>query len=222
MSLRRNPPGGLYYDEILNALARTAWALAWADWAEENGESLSGLDIVDAAPATPASAMEWGRAVLLATEELNGVSIDDVLRRAADADETEPDSGYAEDFGSDLAMMVMGHGVSWFDDHARFPLKKPDAWASSLDGETLDGEVWFGGEMRNNSRIAPARTRYVAIDPRTGLHLREATAAERRAYEAQRIAHPSGHPSFRRPIRRGDVLIDEDAGPGVWYGGAGF
>jgi len=60
-------------------------------------------------------------------------------------------------------------------------------------------------------------SRLVAINPTDGTHLRAATADEQRAYLAQ-----PAHPSFRRPVRVGAVLVDEDAGPGVWFGGAGF
>ena len=63
---------------------------------------------------------------------------------------------------------------------------------------------------------------YVAIDAKTGLHLRAATADEVAAYLAAPIAHPSGLESFRTPARVGAVLIDEDTGPGIWFGGAGF
>ncbi len=59
--------------------------------------------------------------------------------------------------------------------------------------------------------------RHVAIDPVTGLHLRDATDAERQAYEAQ-----PGHVAFRKPVRVGDVLVDFYTGPGIWFGGAGF
>lgn len=59
--------------------------------------------------------------------------------------------------------------------------------------------------------------KFVAIDPTNGLHLRAATDAERNAYLAQ-----PGLAAFRKSIRVGDVLIDEDTGPGLWFGGAGF
>lgn len=32
---------------------------------------------------------------------------------------------YAREFGHYLAMQALGHGVSWFDDHARFDLTVP-------------------------------------------------------------------------------------------------
>lgn len=44
----------------------------------------------------------------------------------------------------------------------------------------------------------------VAINPCTGAVLREATDAEREAYEAQPC-----NPALRRPVRIGDVTIDE-------------
>lgn len=62
-----------------------------------------------------------------------------------------------------------------------------------------------------------ATAKFVAIDPSTCLHLRAATDVERAAYLAQ-----PGHAAFRRPVRVEAVLVDEDTGPGVWYGGAGF
>lgn len=40
-------------------------------------------------------------------------------------DEKLQDEAWLESFGSDLGMQIMGHGVSWFDDHAKFPLKLP-------------------------------------------------------------------------------------------------
>ena len=62
------------------------------------------------------------------------------------------------------------------------------------------------------------KTTMVAIDPSTGLHLRHATSCETAAYMAQ----PCRHPSFRKSVRVGDVLVAEDNGPGKWFGGAGF
>lgn len=58
----------------------------------------------------------------------------------------------------------------------------------------------------------------VAKDPKTGLVVRDATANERDAY----LAQPCRHPSFRKMIRVGEMLVDEDTGPGMWFGGAGF
>lgn len=60
-------------------------------------------------------------------------------------------------------------------------------------------------------------SKFVAIDPSSGLHLRGATDEERATYLAQ-----PGKAAFRRPVRVGAVLVDEYTGPGAWFGGAGF
>lgn len=61
-------------------------------------------------------------------------------------------------------------------------------------------------------------TRIVAVDPATGLQLRAASTQEAQAY----LTQPCRHPSFRQARLVGDVLVDEDTGPGIWFGGAGF
>ena len=58
----------------------------------------------------------------------------------------------------------------------------------------------------------------IASDPHTGVRIRCATPAETLAY----VSQPCRHPSFRKAVRVGDVLVDEDTGPGIWFGGAGF
>lgn len=57
----------------------------------------------------------------------------------------------------------------------------------------------------------------VAVDPRTGLHLRPATELESAAYFGRPLLA-----AWRDPVRVGEVLVDEDTGPGIWFGGAGF
>ena len=65
-------------------------------------------------------------------------------------------------------------------------------------------------------------TKTTAIDPTTGLVLRETTDVEHAAFTGQAIEHPSKAWAFRKAVRVGDVLVDEDTGPGLWFGGAGF
>lgn len=52
--------------------------------------------------------------------------------------------------------------------------------------------------------------RYVAKDPRTGVHLRDATADEIASY----IARNAGKAPFDKPVRIGPVLIDTYTEPG--------
>lgn len=58
--------------------------------------------------------------------------------------------------------------------------------------------------------MTTTKSTFVAIDPATGCHLRDATSAERDAYLAQDLP-----PAFRAPVRVGDVLVDEYFGFGV-------
>lgn len=60
--------------------------------------------------------------------------------------------------------------------------------------------------------------KYVAVCPRTGAHLRDATADEAAAY----LAQPVRHPAFRTPIMVGAVLVECWTGYGVSHAGAGF
>lgn len=65
-----------------------------------------------------------------------------------------------------------------------------------------------------NNEIA---TKYVAINPANGFHIREATQEEINTFRA---ANPD--PVWEKITRVGEVLINSFNGPGVWYGGAGF
>lgn len=53
-----------------------------------------------------------------------------------DADEVSPE--YAADFGHYLAMMSLGEGVSWFDDHEMFPIELPSIEVWTHDGEFME------------------------------------------------------------------------------------
>lgn len=54
---------------------------------------------------------------------------------------------------------------------------------------------------------------YVAVDMKTGCYLRSATPEETEAYLSQVVRHAS----FRKPVQVGNVLVDEDTGPGASY-----
>jgi len=98
--------------EILEGLARGPYAIWWANRAEERGESLSGVDIYEAAPRTPSRAKKWARSVANEIDRLNNRSLDGLYDLARSY-------GYPHDrerFGSDLGLQVTGEGVSWTDD----------------------------------------------------------------------------------------------------------
>ncbi len=94
-----------------------------------NGESLSGLDILEAAPETPREAVIEGAELAGAYEALARCGVDELYRKALaahfgpayDIDALGEDRKHGMDhFASDLALQAMGTGVRWDDDHEAF------------------------------------------------------------------------------------------------------
>jgi hypothetical protein len=116
-----------FQDDIIEAMARALFVSAWADAEEQEGRSFGGgVDLMDVAPKTSAEAKQHAKKLAKQFEQKNGMSLDELLAKAAEADkDADIDSDYASDFGHYLAMQAMGHGVSWFDDHEKFTLNVP-------------------------------------------------------------------------------------------------
>jgi hypothetical protein len=137
---------------IINAMARAFYVSAWAERQEEKGRSFAGQELMDVAPKTPKFVRDFALMFAGRLHEANDCagSLLVLLNEAAKADVLETkgldksevplwfqhpylesevseltDDKYASDFGHYLAMQAMGHGVSWFDDHAKFDLKVP-------------------------------------------------------------------------------------------------
>lgn len=66
--------------------------------------------------------------------------------------------------------------------------------------------------------------KYIALCPRTGSHLREATPDEVTAYHAGQKdgRYQAGKVLWSHNVLLGGVVITADTGPGEWFGGAGF
>lgn len=123
-------------EEIVKSMARTLFVSAWADYHEERGRTFTG-DLMDQAPPTPAvflhaayylaGRVEQGntRSLFFLLRDAKGADKKRVLLKLEPEDEKELTDEYAREFGSDLAMMLMGTGVSWFDDHEKFRLNLP-------------------------------------------------------------------------------------------------
>lgn len=116
---------------FIEGAAKALFVSNWADEQErqvENGtlDSLPwppGSEIMNYAPGIPLEAyIEAGR-LLGILESANNCSVFVLCARAALADNVE-NIDY-ELFGHCVAMQAMGHGVSWFDDHAKFEVKIP-------------------------------------------------------------------------------------------------
>lgn len=142
-------------DEILNGMARALFVTAWADWAENAGYSFSGCELTEVAPKTAATARDHALLLYGAIEEINpqwGRNMPAILAAARRADGiAEDDSGpddrlgnsYEFCFGWYLAMQALGHGVGWFDDHAKFELHFPfhtEFYPDEMTPDELDPE----------------------------------------------------------------------------------
>jgi hypothetical protein len=125
---------------IVEAMARALFVSAYADHCDEDGSDPDlpragpGEDWMDIAPPTPQYAVDTANRLLGRYEEANKTNIWALLFKAAVEDGEIPKDGtlmnlplpkYASDFGHYLAMMALGHGVSWFDDHVEFDLVVP-------------------------------------------------------------------------------------------------
>lgn len=130
-----------FRDSFLEGAAKAFFATAYADYVEEADSTDNDLDEterndrancarpgagedwMDYLPAIPPNAYALAGELWEALHKANGeAGVYSLVLRAEAADGKAPD---AEEFGHYLAMQAMGHGVSWFDDHAKFPIKIP-------------------------------------------------------------------------------------------------
>lgn len=159
-----------YRDTILEGMARTLWLYAYADYIEEIGDksadeqelprALAGQDWDDVAPETPKAAMKAAKELVKLYEASKGTGDIVELYGLAQTVDMEEDFEFelsqgkigrtvgdrwkiadAGLFGSMLASMALGHGVSWFDDHKKFELARVN-FECTFDGEDLN---WHGG-----------------------------------------------------------------------------
>lgn len=114
-----------FTEEFAEGASRAFWATSWATGMEERGESVSG-DVMEQAPETPLSAWVAAGQLIGALECANNAPIHTLADRASRADGGEGILDIdANLFGHYMAMQALGHGVSWFDDHAKFKIKIP-------------------------------------------------------------------------------------------------
>ena len=136
--------------EIIDSAADTAFASSWADWMEEQGESVHG-EIMDQAPNTPAAAKKWARKLIAAMEKLNGKKIDKIygiaeLKALAARHERQAISSRShrltpDNFGYCTAMTALGHGVGWSDDFPEHGFLIPSADFHCWGARSCEGSV---------------------------------------------------------------------------------
>ncbi len=113
-------------ETTIAAMARTLFVTAWADREEEEGRSLGRCELMHVAPSTEPEAGAAALRLVGRYEQANGMSLICIYAQACRADDIDQnDHENARLFGHYLAAQALGIGVSWFDDHARFPLQVP-------------------------------------------------------------------------------------------------
>jgi hypothetical protein len=139
--------------EFADKATQTIFASLWADWVEENAKHaekyrhiLSGNDILEIAPAYEAFMKPREKrqledkiyGMIAKFEEANGnTDILDLYKLAIQLDGQDMNNLSAgatpEMFGFYVLMRMLGHGVSWEDDHKNAGFKYPHAEVSYLE-----------------------------------------------------------------------------------------
>lgn len=113
---------------ILDGMARAFFVDDWARFQEEEGEGIpAGVELLSWAPATSDEAFSHAFDYAQRLKNENEQSLIKLFSEACEADSNAKfnNNQHAREFGHYLAMSAMGHGVSWFDDHARFEINIP-------------------------------------------------------------------------------------------------
>jgi len=108
-----------FTEEFAEGASRAFWVSAWADDQEGRGKRLGG-ELMHQAPDTPLSAWVAAGELIALLEVANKVPVEALAERA---DKVDGDCVDATEFGHYMAMMALGSGVSWFDDHEKFDFK---------------------------------------------------------------------------------------------------
>jgi hypothetical protein len=160
-----HPRSCILRDEIIGAIARNLFVQAYADFTqrEPDGDDVredlsdlprpsAGEDWDDHAPETSEAARATARKAAESIERLSDCDLAELFVRATEACETPPGvcksrTHTAEGLGSYFAMMLTGTGVSWFDDHARFPLMMPSVELHIFSRDELTAEAGDFGQV---------------------------------------------------------------------------
>ena len=104
---------------LINAIARTLFVLAWADWNDEYGNTeTSGKELMDIAPANPEGMEKHGEKVLNGFLKVNNITLDELILKAEKTYNGEGGTDtMLKELGHCLAMAATGQGVSWEDDN---------------------------------------------------------------------------------------------------------
>jgi hypothetical protein len=120
-----------YAEAIEDGMIAMLWGEAWGNHVEQHKcAKLGGKRLEDVMPPPPEEALDAAKDLIKAYEAANdGTTISTLYKRALAADEADeevdPDDSEPDAFGGDLVFMALGEEMSWFDEHAEFPLVVP-------------------------------------------------------------------------------------------------
>lgn len=129
--------GNDYSEAIEDGVTTMLWGEAWGAHVDEHKcASLGGGRLEDVMPPPPDEAIDAAKKLIAAYEEANGVNVSTLYEQALAADEkdetVDPEDSEPDAFGGDLVFMSLGTDMSWFDEHAEFPLVIPEFDNSAL------------------------------------------------------------------------------------------
>lgn len=182
---------------IIDGAVAAMWLPAWAMcWEAHGGRFRPGQKIDLVAPPAPLISTLAGAAFIGALEECNDSAAMVLLDRARRADERASfDEAFAHEFGWYAAMEATGHGVSWFDSHAKFPLRLPSRAARNAEDAV---EMWLhehGPRIPYNLRMtASCEESDTEIAPFMMMTFEEADAVEIRLHEIAEWMDSNGFP----------------------------
>lgn len=120
---RRDPRDRDVQRAMLRGMEDGFWLPSWASAVEEEGERLPRSITRQTANAPPPSVLQFVAKFVSDLRAVNGGrGLKEIYAAASRADGHPVDP---ESLGYYLAMQAQGHGVSWFDDHAHFPIVLP-------------------------------------------------------------------------------------------------
>lgn len=131
-------------ETIIEGATDAFFGSAWMEFEEEQGRSLSQMEILDVMPTPPPEAQKAAEDLISEIERQNKIDFDMAVLPGETQEPGERDPKEDYNLGFYLAMEALGHGVSWSDDHEPHGLEIP--WKEFyIIGENPDGtyDIWY-------------------------------------------------------------------------------
>lgn len=151
-------------EPIIFGMAQALFVSAYVDALEQAEASYpAGVQLETITPPLPLQAYADAYRLTGMLEQANGASLYVLYHRAcvADGDAEEgfgpmfKDSQRAELFGYYMAMQSVGHGVSWFDDHAKFELVFPRYFSPDATVDAAESMVGILHGQKEGESCSP-------------------------------------------------------------------